>query len=137
MGENLPGEIDGLLRACSPVVTRPHGHAALVMRVLSHEEDYVRRREHRRDRHFSICGDTSGIRHGTNLSLNLSDPTGRLHAVWWMDEHVELLQAVDMEFEAAIAMRDVVKLIRFGDQVTPTQIESLRYLVVRMAKAAS
>lgn len=77
----LPGDIPGLLRRGSPVLHKEVGHEDVVMFISDDSSDETA--------YVAESGqDDGGARGGWedcgDLLLDLSDPTGRAHAAWWL-----------------------------------------------------
>lgn len=112
---SLPGDIPGLLRRGSPVI-----HAAFGAGVL-------------RDPALSDCLFERG-RAGSEpgrLLLDLTDPTGRAHAAWWLMPRI--LTAPDLSADEWHEARQLCTRATDGRDMTPTQIDTLARLVLRLA----
>ena len=109
----IPGDLPGLLRRGSPVI-----HAAFGAGVL-------------RDPALSDCLFERG-RAGSEpgrLLLDLTDPTGRAHAAWWVGARIDLtVWPIEPGSEDEARM-----LAQGGEDLTPTQIDTLARLVLRLA----
>lgn len=112
----LPGSIPGLLRPRSPILYR--GMTGSISAIAAERVTFA-------------LDDSVGVpltRDVEDLSLDLSDPTGRAHAAWWVLRHAPSGVLPDSECLLIAA--------RAGDDMTPTQIETLRALVLRLAGVA-
>lgn len=79
----LPGTIPGLLRRGSPLILRPRVYGEVTL--LNGGGGVV----HDEARGLAVTdtfgGSTRIVRYGReDVSLDLSDPTGRAHAAWWL-----------------------------------------------------
>jgi len=78
----LPGSIPGLLRRCSPVINTG------VLRAKFMEEGIiVSRVERRKGIEVAFDNDESLMSRQEQFALDLEDPTGRQHAIWWLAEN--------------------------------------------------
>lgn len=116
----LPGDIPGLLRRGSPVLSfgteRATIHAIEGERywcALTYSDP-------------SISVPITVFRYPPNLALDLSDPTGRAHAAWWAWCHMTPYHT-DEEHAALVAAE------RGRPDMTPEEIDALARLVLRLA----
>jgi len=71
----LPGDVPGLLRRGSPVFwTTPRGQILSLGCSGSPRND-------------GMVGVAGFMRRVEDLALDLTDPTGRIHALWWWDQY--------------------------------------------------
>ena len=119
---SLPGEIPGLLRRASPVVIAdafrgvvvedPSGCSSTLVTVERDE-------------------DTMGLRlemlHA--LALDLSDPTGRAHAAWWVGNHPDWMTL----FGSIAEDMDAVSAATCGMDMPPEHVDLLARLCMRLA----
>ncbi len=70
----LPGDIPGLLRRGSPVLTLPRFLKAVVIDPPS-DKGAVE---------VALVDDNSIMGNSSMFRLDLTDPTGRIHALWWL-----------------------------------------------------
>lgn len=115
----LPGDIPGLLRRGSPVLSfgaeRATIHAIEGERywcALTYSDP-------------SISVPITVFRYPPDLALDLTDPTGRAHAAWWARDRYEQ-RPPDHEW-------DLLNFARYGGDMTPKQIDLLAHLVLRLA----
>lgn len=125
---SLPGDIPGLLRRGSPVQSRRGG------------EGVVQRSTCGLVGHALVSGGARiAPQRVANLTLDLTDLTGRWHAAIWCAHQPEAV------FEVAIAAlpgglfvaRAAYDAAFAGDDMTPTQIDTLARLVLRLAGRAA
>lgn len=64
-----------------------------------------------------------------NFALDLTDPTGRAHAAWWVRTQIRW-PADDDEAE-------MLDRARYADDMTPEQVDTLARLVLRLAGRAA
>lgn len=115
----LPGELPGLLRYPSPLA----GNYQAVLSVDG-DEALVVYEDHRGDhgsRWEPLCA----------LALDLTDPTGRVHAAWWAERTFAQLLA-DTHRQSREAAR-VLAHARAGTDMPDTEIATLRALCLRLA----
>lgn len=114
---SLPGDIPGLLRRCSPVVRLDIQRPGVVE---------------------SIGQGWAAVAHDVNngsllpiadFALDLTDPTGRAHAAWWVRTQIRW-PADDDEAE-------MLDRARYADDMTPEQVDTLARLVLRLAGRAA
>lgn len=109
----LPGDIPGLLRRGSPVM---YGTRA---RVVEDVGDFRLGGLHLAQEQFATC------------RLDFSDPTGRVHAAWWIRSKSTEGSAI----WASIGREDwhLTDLAERNAPMTPEQIDTLARLVLRLA----
>lgn len=116
----LPGTIPGLLRRGSPVIE--DDRIAVYLGADHYGYHYVADLTPKRG-----CGHR--IVQGP-VDLDLSDPTGRAHAAWWV------LSALDAAGTTSTMAREdsfvVLSALRGGD-MSPTQIDRLRLVCLHVA----
>lgn len=114
----LPGDIPGLLRRGSPAYGRRGGKLV----VLSPTSGAVG---------HALISDMkrSFLARLAELELDLTDPTGRAHAAWWVGARLDLtVWPIEPGSEDEARM-----LAQGGEDLTPTQIDTLARLVLRLA----
>ena len=122
----LPGDIPGLLQPCSPVVDED-GHPDLIARingqgvpVAMHGGLEPQRRVYR---------------------LVLSGPcgrTGRANAAWWTSQHRDPIGGwTGFSQPISVEEGEARRLAIMGADMTPTQIDTLARLVLRLAGRTS
>lgn len=114
---SLPGDIPGLLRAYSPVLLDGTAQAVRALEYASDGTLYAR-----------LFGWGRPF-HEREVALNLTDPTGRAHAAWWLTGRLD--QHPGDEVWQAICRATT------GIDMTPTQIDTLARLVLRLAGRAA
>lgn len=72
----LPGSLPGLLRKCSPVICKSAGDG-LIQKVRDNFAVFVSDHTH------------IALRASVELELDLTDATGRQHAIWWLAKQLE------------------------------------------------
>ncbi len=130
-------DVSGLLRRCSPAVT-VHGRRCIVVGPTVDLDGEIMV-----ESDGTICHVAS-----TALSLDLSSPTGRVHAAWWLlprceDEGASITRAYQAgecthsdyaagwtRTRAGVAL--CMEAMR-GKPMTPTQVEHLRACCLRAA----
>lgn len=125
---SIPGDIPGLLRAGS--VLCHNGRRAVALHVI---EDFVLVAHHASgaDEEIEVEGGT--VPWGL-VALDLTDPTGRAHAAWWVQ--FRIINTPDALPEQVGMVRQCVLIIRCalsGLEMTPIQIDILARLVLRLA----
>lgn len=118
----LPGDIPGLLLCGSPIRTTDGQHGVVVENPAGCTIVLVVR---------DSADDLTlmGVEALTALRLNLTDPTGRAHAAWWVNERAAtFLWPSDPRGED-----EAVMLACLGASMTPEQIDTLARLVLRLA----
>ena len=117
----LPGDIPGLLLHSSPVLW---GDEPCLVQC---DRDGVYRR---------VDGDVGGTPELSELRLDLRDRTGRVHAAWWFNSKPwgERRQAsLDGAPMNPMVASDLLVMAASGADMTPTQIDTLARLVLRLA----
>lgn len=106
----VPGDIPGLLRRASPVLYAGAAH------VIDHMGERA-----------AIMGSNTGLwaMPFSGLLLDLTDPTGRAHAAWWLTGRLDQHPGDDVWQAICRATT--------GIDMTPKQIDTLARLVLRLA----
>jgi hypothetical protein len=114
----LPGDIEGLLRRGSPVLYAGAAH------VIDHMGERA-----------AIMGSNTGLwaMPFAGLLLDLSDPTGRVHAAWWAMAHRHIVPRDGILPTWTCDEPIVVRMACENADMTPAQIDTLRRLVLRLA----
>ena len=123
----LPGTIPGLLRRGSPVFV--HDRAAVVVDLWTNDlGPWVG--------FCFIDWDDEPAQDGCRaddecLALDLSDPTGRAHAAWWIDsaDVGDMLASKEEAFALFCAMR--------GEDMPSNHVATLKNYALRLAEVAS
>ena len=125
----LPGTIPNLLRLCSPVLApaskrvRAIGRRAIVIG------------EHL-DTGGVLLAD-GAIEAAEDLALDLSDPTGRAHAAWWLNDHDEDTLAQATRAVSGVddceAWRWLIVSATSGDAWPDARVEYLRLVCLHVA----
>ena len=116
----LPGDMPGLLRNGS--ILRHNGRLAVALQVI---EGFVLVAHH-----ASGTDEETEVEGGTVpwdlVALDLTDPTGRVHVAWWVEQHRRASGVTSIELEIAWSAEK-------GADMTPEQIDTLARLVLRLA----
>ena len=124
---SLPGDIPGLLRRGSPVVRLDRAGEQGTL--------------HCKDRHgrWALIGGTEGDSGAARvdpllLVLDLADATGRAHAAWWASERIpaERIGSRSTSVCSGTEWHEVQQAV-WNQPMTPTQIDTLARLVLRLA----
>jgi hypothetical protein len=111
----LPGTIPGLLRRGSPVrASNDPERLGVVVGTGSSLGTLV----------FWHWSETTSWTLETPVDLDLTDPTGRAHAAWWVST---------FKYEPAADENRVVLLAMFGLPMTDAEIERLRLVCLHVA----
>lgn len=120
---SLPGNIPGLLRRGSPVIWRDEDTPWVVCYVWRVCDDDPYGGEN-----VLLAPCTTpclGIEDSaSNVALDLTDPTGRAHAAWWLNARRDQVTFLEQY---------MVDAARMGIDMTPKQIDTLARLVLRLA----
>ena len=120
----LPGTIPGLLRRCSPVVAHVSMAAGDVFFAAG-----ARAVVFDVDPDAGLLSIEGGWFAPAQWSLDLSDPTGRAHAAWWV---IAKCDPSTLSVDASV----VVLLGATGEDMTPEQINRLRLVCLHVAGLA-
>ena len=125
---SLPGDILGLLRRGSPVLWRDEETPYIAAWVGPWPDADIEDGaivQAAPSGYGLICiEDRAG-----SFALDLTDATGRAHAAWWANERAQThLWPTDPRGED-----EAVMLAMLGQPMTPTQIDTLARLVLRLA----
>ena len=146
----LPGSIPGLLRRGSPcVLTGPDDTGAEVecdgCRVLAGELLVIVEVDERSAIVAGGTDDTDGPRWSevlpTSLSLDLTDPTGRAHAAWWLWAQAEAGANIEAPIAVALLgsrdpadwLSDVLTTMSTGGDIGARDIGAVRAIVLHVA----
>ena len=136
---SIPGDIPGLLRRGSPVLYTqaliPGVVLALIAEELGEFSDPPILSIALFGQHVveDRCVDIAW-RDRRHLQLDLTDPTGRAHAAWWVQ--FRIINTPDALPEQVGMVRQCAQIIRCalsGLEMTPIQIDILARLVLRLA----
>lgn len=136
--KTLPGDLPGLLRRGSPITmqTGAGPRPGVVMRHLPDGEVMIAWTGQDDGEEF----DTSDPLPPRALALDLNDPTGRVHAAWWIRRNAPRDADYDMpcypstaSYDAGEAARHAVYLATDGDDMTPDEIDTLRRACLAVA----
>ena len=115
----LPGDIPRLLRRGSPLLDC--GHPCLCREVFHNRDGSVSSIRH--DRAYHADGRVD------SFALDLTDPTGRVHAAAWAYHHPAIHGFTGLSRDERAVMETALHF----DPMTPEQIDLLARLVVRLA----
>jgi len=130
----LPGDIPGLLRRGSPILYTealiPGVVLALIAEELGEFSDPPILSVALFGQHVVKDGCIDIVwRDRRHLTIDLTDPTGRAHAAWWVGARIDLtVWPIEPGSEDEARM-----LAQGGEDLTPTQIDTLARLVLRLA----
>lgn len=121
----LPGDLPGLLRRGSPVVfLAGGGTAAICARPIDYKGRVCWLTWWENGRHGA-----SQPSHPSSFALDLTDPTGRVHAAWCVNE-----QVTTPSVEALVTPYISILMLAFsGVDMTDDEIATLRDLCLRLA----
>lgn len=124
----LPGDIPGLLRRGSPVQALRHPDARSTVITVTAQHARVGFPWVINDEH----ADALWL---DRLVLDLTDPTGRAHAAWWVQEQRARHHGGGGPdwLKTVAGWYTVLHLSMHGLDLTPTQIDTLARLVLRLA----
>ena len=124
----LPGDIPGLLRKWSPVLVtidsdKPPVRGVVIDPIIEPDEPDLR---------CLVWNERNGRDNKAAMFvyLDLTDPTGRAHAAWWV--RAWIINRGGWSGLTAATL-DLLVAICDGHPVTPTQIDTLARLVLRLA----
>ena len=120
---SLPGDIPGLLLRCSPVVL--YGSHGVVQEIRVDLADVS-------------VGDVWFPGEALeDLTLDLTDPTGRWHAAVWAEQaatYADVMEALrHVEHAFYVDAIDAICRAKAAQMMSPTQIDTLARLVLRLA----
>ena len=119
---SIPGDIPGLLRRGSPIVgVGPDRHRRGWVGLIeqAHSDGQAR---------IAWNAGVHGIERIASVALDLTDPTGRAHAMWWAAQRESMLD--DVAWMQLSAARNRAER---GWEMDPIQIDTLARLVLRLA----
>ena len=127
-GLTLPGDIEGLRRAGTPLVVVSGISKGAVGSQVVTDGPPVPGVVHMANEH------ATWDEVPTSVEVDLTDPTGRVHAAWWALAADDVLIARgDGSSPTDFASRFLLEQMTTGAPMTPDQITALRDLCLRLA----
>ena len=130
----LPGTIPGLLRRCSPVTDAEGVARGLIYAMPGHYRAYPDWWGVNWNYLLQPCD-------ATRLYLDLTDPTGRAHAAWWLNDHDEDALAQATRAVSGVddceAWRWLIVSATSGDAWPDARVEYLRLVCLHVAGLSS
>lgn len=117
----LPGDLPGLLRRSSPVLALVSAKVRAIGRRALVEGEHP-------DTGLVMLAD-GALEAASNLRLDLTDPTGRIHLLWWAERGTRDISS----FYTTEAEEHAIDLVRHGRECTEADIIALRGLGLRIA----
>ena len=125
----IPGDIPGLLREWSPVLVtidsdKPPVRGVVLDPIIEPDEPDLR---------CLVWNERNGRDNKAAMfvALDLTDATGRAHAAWWLMPRI--LTAPNLSADEWHEARQLCTRATDGRDMTPTQIDTLARLVLRLA----
>lgn len=128
----LPGDIEGLLRRGSALLYTAALMPAVVVAVIDEglgDSPMLSLAIFGQNVLSDRCVDVPSCEVRSQVALDLTDPTGRVHAAWWASAQDQ----IHLSQQERVDLLDLVGFCRRGDPMTPTQIDTLARLVLRLA----
>jgi hypothetical protein len=126
----LPGTIPGLLRRCSPVTDAGGVTRGLIYAMPGYYRAYPDWWGVNWNYLLQPCD-------ATRLHLDLTDPTGRAHAAWWLNDHDEDTLAQATRAVSGVddceAWRWLIVSATSGDAWPDARVEYLRLVCLHVA----
>lgn len=119
----LPGDIPGLLRSHSSVIVAGETQSVRGLEYASDETLYIR-----------LFGWGRPF-HGSEVALDLTDPTGRAHAAWWLMDRWRSGPRLPVEDRGLVL--DACRFAEQGADMTSEQIDTFARLVLRLVGRTS
>lgn len=126
---SLPGAIPGLLRRGSPVIVLDGSGDPMVVGDMDERgRVYV-------PTHGCYDGECMQWEHAAGFALDLSDPTGRIHAAWWLADNNDAIERLPAF--PGCTQNEFTAVLRGcawpGRNMTDEQIDILRRVVLHVA----